>query len=161
MDTSTITGLLTLGGTIAGGFLGVAGKTISDLMQTKRDREGRREQQRSDFQRWQREQVVLLMTNSAKTASLFTAKAIGKDRVTRQSDVEIQQTSAELQGWLIALASVYPDTGSKEYKQFSEYIDQALWTAVPDDEPVWHIRQLLVRLAMSFGPGSFPSVVRM
>jgi hypothetical protein len=98
------------------------------------------------------------MTNSAKTATLYTAKSIGKDRVARQNDPGIQQTSAELQGWLIALASVYPDTGSDEYRQFSEHVDQALWNAVPDDEPVWKIRQLLVKLAMRFGPTSFPSM---
>jgi hypothetical protein len=159
MDTSTITGLFTLSGAVAGGLLGMAGKTISDFMQAQRDREGRREQQRSDFQRWQREQVVLLMTNSAKAATLFTAKAVGKDRVTRQSDAGIQETSAELQGSLIALATVYPDTDSDEYQEFSKYLDEALWSAVPDDDPVWHIRQLLVKLGTRFGPSSFPSVV--
>jgi hypothetical protein len=158
MDASTVTGLFTLSGAVAGGLAGVAGKAISDLIQARRDRESRREQQRSDFQRWQREQVVLLMTNSAKTATLYTAKAIGKSMIERQNDPGIQQTSAELQGWLIALASVYPDTGSDEYREFSEYIDRALWKAVPDDEPIWKIRQLLVKLAMRFGPSSFPSV---
>ena len=84
------------------------------------------------------------------------AKVIGKDMATRQNDPDIRQTSAELQGWLIALASVYPDTTSEEYRQFSVYMDQALWNAVPDDNPVWEIRKLLIKLAMRFGPSSFP-----
>ncbi len=99
------------------------------------------------------------MTNSAKAANLYMAKVIGKDMAIRQSDPDIRQTSAELQGWLVALASVYPDTTSDEYKQFFAYMDQALWSAVPKDEPVWEIRKLLIKLAMRFGPSSFPPAV--
>ena len=151
MDAAAMTGLFTLGGTITGGLFGVIGKIATDYFQAKRDYEVRHEQQRSEFRRWQREQVILLMTNSARAASFYTAKAIGKDQNTRDNNPEIQQASAELQGWLIALASVYPDTSSDEYRQFVEYVDQALWRAVPADEPVWEIRKLLVKLSMRLG----------
>jgi hypothetical protein len=159
MDASTITGLLTLSGALAGGILGVAGKVIADVAQAKRDREIRREQRQSDFQRWQREQVLLLLTNSAKSTNLYATKAIGRDIVTIQNDRDAQQVSAELQGWLVALAAVYPDTKSTEYRQFTEKLDEALWKAVPDIDPVWKIRQLLVKLATRFGEGHLPGGV--
>ena len=46
MDASTITGLFTLSGAVVGGLAGVAGKAFADLIQARRDRETRREQQR-------------------------------------------------------------------------------------------------------------------
>jgi hypothetical protein len=151
MDAATVTGLLTLGGTFMGGLLGVVGKIAADMVQVKRDREVRLEQRQSEFQRWQREQVLLLLTNSAKSATLYTTKAIGRDTISVQNDPDSRQASAELQGWLIALAAVYPDTVSDEYRQFAERLDEALWKAVPDIDPVWKIRQLLVKLATRFG----------
>jgi len=153
MDAATITGLLTLCGTLAGGAVGVAGKAISDATQAKRDRETRREQRQSDFQRWQREQVLLLLTNSAKSTNLYTTKAIGRDIVAIQNDPDARAASAELQGWLIALAAVYPYPKSEEYRQFTEKLDEAMWKAVPDIDPVWKIRQLLIKLASKFGEG--------
>src|SRR6516162_7059249 len=120
MDAATITGLLTLCGTLAGGAVGVAGKAISDATQAKRDRESRREQRRSDFQRWQREQAVLLLTNSAKSTNLYTTKAIGREIAAIQSDPDARQASAELQGWLIALSAVYPDASFYEFRESTE-----------------------------------------
>jgi hypothetical protein len=146
------------GGTLAGGLLGVTGKAIADFMQAQRERETRRERQRSDFQRWQREQFVLLMTNSAKAANLYVSKVVGRDIVAAQNDPDIRQASAELQGSLIALAVVYPDTASDDYQEFCKNLDQAMWKAVPDIEPVWKIRQLLIKLATRFGQNSFPSI---
>lgn len=151
MDVATITGPLTLCGTLAGGVVGVAGKAISDVTQAKRDRESRREQRLSEFQRWQREQVVLLLTNSAKSTNLYTTKAIGRDIAVIQNDPDARRACAELQGWLIALAAVYPYTKSDEYRQFTEKLDEAMWKAVPDIDPVWKIRQLLVKLPSKFG----------
>jgi hypothetical protein len=88
--------------------------------QAKRDREIRREQGRLDFQRWQREQAVLLLTNSAKSTNLYTTKAIGREIAAIQSDPDARQASAELQGWLIALAAVYPDAATDEFREFTE-----------------------------------------
>src|SRR5215469_16338866 len=85
-------------GTLAGRAVGVAGKVISYATQAKRDRESRREQRRSDFQLWQREQVLLLLTNSAKSMNLYTTKAIGRDIVAIQNDPDARAASAELQG---------------------------------------------------------------
>jgi hypothetical protein len=41
-----------------------------------------------------------------------------------------------------------------EYRAFAENLDLALWQAVPGIDPVWKIRQLLVKLAMRFAQGS-------
>ncbi|MCW3477483.1 hypothetical protein [Limobrevibacterium gyesilva] len=160
MDTSTVTGLFTLGGVVAGGLFGVIAKIIADVNQTNRDRETRREQQRSDFQRWQREQFMLLMINCAKSANLYVSKRIadGGDDVAAQNDPDIRQASAELQGWLIALAIVCPDAASDDYRRLCENLDKAMWQAVPKIQPVWEIRQLLVKLAARFSESSFPSI---
>jgi hypothetical protein len=151
MDTSVATGLFTLGGTLAGGLAGVAGKTLADFMQARREREARQEQRRAEFQRWQREQVLALMTNSAKAANLYVSKRVGKRTVEEaQDDPVMQQASADLQGWLVALATVYPDTGNEDYRAFTEYLDKSQWQAVPETDPVWEIRKLLVKLGTRF-----------
>ena len=108
MDASAITGLFTLGGAFVGVIGGGVLKIVGDSIHAKRDREVKSEQRRDEFQRRQREQVLLMMINGAKTASLYTAKAIGKNQDARDADPDVRHTAADLQGWLIALATVYP-----------------------------------------------------
>jgi hypothetical protein len=159
MDGQTITGLFTRGGTAVGGIFGVAGKSISDLMQAKRDRKTRREQQRSEFQRWQREQVIIAIGKSAESANLYLTKIFGKDIHTAHTDEVIQDASAKLQSNLLSLIAIFPDSDSPIYKEFCEFLDEAMWTAAPKVDPVWKMRQLLIKLSVHFGQNSFPSLV--
>jgi len=158
MDGQTITGLFTLFGTVAGGIFGVAGKSLSDLMQAKRDREMRREQQQAEFQKWQREQVIVAIGKSAECANLYLTKIFDKDIHTAHNDQAVQEASAKLQSNLLSLVAVFPNSESQTYKEFCKFLDESMWTAVPSLDPVWKMRQLLIELSIHFGQNSFPSL---
>lgn len=143
-------------GTVMGAVLGIFGKVVSDWMSLRKERETREDQRKTEFAKWQREQLQLSLSSAMKSLSLYIPKAIQKETIeARQNDPELQQVSAEAQSWLVSLVAVYPEKSAKEYTELVNGVDRGMWKAVPDVGDVWDIRKLIVKLATRFGTTGF------
>ena len=150
----------TLLGTVVGGAIGVAGKALSDLISLRKDREAMQYQRRSEQEKWQREQMVTRLSESAKLLNLYITKSLGRSLEQRQNDPDIQEASAEAERALVALVLVYPDKSNEHYEALVTQIDKSMWKAVPEIDDVWPIRQLIVKLAVKLGSESFVGSVK-
>lgn len=153
-------GWIALAGTIAGGVIGVAGKTLSDLFTVRKDRETREHQRKVDAEKWQREQLLNFFISATRAVNLYINSAIlfpnsGNDVVPLQNDPGIRQASADLQAQLTAIVLLHPaESQGAEFRQFLTNVDAAMWKSVPTVNEVWPVRQLLLLLAAKFRPAA-------
>lgn len=143
--------LLTLFGTIAGGVIGIAGKSLSDWLSVKKEREARRDQFRAEAEKWQRDRIASSLTQSVKLLNIYITLSIGKRLEDVQADSACRESSAEAQRALVEVIMVYPNKSAGEYSELVNSVDKAMWKAVPDVDTAWNIRQLIVRLAARIG----------
>jgi len=152
---------IALAGTIVGGVVGVAGKAFSDWLGVHKDREAREHQRKVDFEKWQREQLLVCVTASMRVVNLYIARAVsfnlfGDDVVPLQNDPDIRAASAEVQAQLTAIVFLYPDKSCEEFRLLYAKVDEAMWQAVPIVKQLWPVRQLILSLAAKFRYDAFP-----
>ena len=152
---------IALGGTVVGGVIGIAGKTLSDWLAVYKDREAREHQRNVEFQKWQREQLQVCVSASMRAINLYIAKAVtfkdsGNDVAPLQNDAEIRTMSSEVQTQLTNIVLLYPDRAGEEFDRLFSQVDETMWQAVPMVKQLWPVRQQILRLARQFRYEAFP-----
>jgi hypothetical protein len=138
-------------GTLLGAIVGAATSIIANLLTSwftlRKDRETRQDQRLAEAEKWEREQVALMLGESMKRVSLYTTIALNKSIEQLQDDPASRGANAELQQALVGLVMAYPNKSDQDYAELVKRVDQGLWKGVPSATDVWPVRQLLVKLA--------------
>jgi hypothetical protein len=142
----------TLLGAIVGATTGVVGNIVTSWYSLRRDREARQDQSFEEANKWQRDQVASMLSESMKRVSIYITMALDRKLEQLQSDPSSRDANAELQRVLVGLIMAYPNKRSPEYLELVKAVDQSLWKGVPQVSDVWPLRQLIVKLATNIGP---------
>ena len=142
----------TLLGAIVGATTGVLGNILTSWYSLRRDRESRQDQSVEEANKWQRDQVAFMLSESMKRVSLYTTIALERNLEQLQGDPAARDANAELQRVLVGLIMAYPNKGSSDYLQLVTTVDHGLWKGMPQASDVWPIRQLIVKLAANIAP---------
>jgi hypothetical protein len=139
-------------GALIGAIASFAGTAYSNWISLQREREGRKEQSRTELERWHREQLQASLLDATSKLDLYIVTFLRHphDLAGAQNDQELVTLNAEVKKWLVTVLLHYPNKGLPEYSELLQRTHRANWTAIMIEEHAWAIRQLLIDLAVRF-----------
>ena len=91
------------------------GNILTSWYSLRRGRESRQDQSVEEANKWQRDQVAFMLSESTKRVSLYTAIALERSLEQLQGDPAARDANAELQRVLVGLIMAYPNKSSSDY----------------------------------------------
>lgn len=140
-------------GTLVGAVASFAGMAVSNWFMLRKERESRRDQQRSEFEKWRRELLQSTLLSAASQIDLYVTRWLPhqKNLGRAQNDLELVKLSAEVKKSVLALLMVFPEKSLAEYVQLGDHAQKANHTAIVLEDEAWAMRQLLISLAIKYG----------
>jgi hypothetical protein len=153
MTESINTAVIAFLGTLVGAVASFAGTAVSNWFMLRKERESRRDQQRSEFEKWRRELLQNTLLSAASQIDLYVTRWLPhqKDLGRAQNDPELVRLSSEVKRNILALLMVFPEKSVPEYIQLGDHARKANYTAIVLEDEAWAIRQLLISLATKYG----------